>query len=57
MREDGEAYNTQMKLVEAKYKELFNANRILAGNYVRERDNAANILGSFFKENLEYFLH
>ena len=54
MRQDGEAYNSQMKLVETKYKELFNANRMLAGKYMRQRDNAAKILGGFYKENLEY---
>tara|TARA_B100000925_G_scaffold257625_1_gene212102 strand:+ start:704 stop:2422 length:1719 start_codon:yes stop_codon:yes gene_type:complete len=54
MVEDGNAYNSQMKLVEEKYKDLFKANPILAGKYVRMRDNAAKILGDFYKVNLEY---
>ena len=53
MVKDGEAYNAQMKLVESKYKELFSANRILAGKYVRARDGAAKTLGGFYKNDLE----
>ena len=48
--EDGNAYNSQMKLVEEKYKDLFKANPILArGNYARMRDNAAKFWGIFTK--------
>lgn len=53
MTNDGNAYNSQIKLVETKYKELFSANRVLASQYVRVRDNAAKILGSFYKNELE----
>ena len=53
MISDGNAYNSQMKMVEEKYKDLFKANPILAGQYVKLRDNAASILGNFYKEDLE----
>ena len=53
MTNDGNAYNNQMKLVESKYKDLFNANRILAGQYVRSRDDAAKTLGGFYQNELE----
>ena len=53
MTNDGNSYNSQMKLVETKYKELFNANRPLAGQYVRMRDDAAKTLGGFYENVLK----
>ena len=52
MQSDGNSYNSQMKLVESKYKELLSANRPLAEKYVRMRDNAAKILGGFYEKEL-----
>ena len=49
----GNEYNNQMKLVESKYKDLLSANKPLATQYVRSRDEAGKVLGGFYQNELE----